>query len=191
MDQGGKMPMYGSRNVQITRYIPNTMPINPYLYFNSPVRQQPFAYNSMMQGIPGMNWNLMGDSHSQQNTQVLQQMNPYYSQYQSYQGYQIPTQNQKMSYSQAVLQNPLHLEEDYYVTNQSQASLNGYPTMNPYPKGSLHPKQPSGMKSVLNSFKSQDGSLDINKMIDTAGQMMNAVSQVSSVVKGLGGMFKA
>jgi hypothetical protein len=28
-------------------------------------------------------------------------------------------------------------------------------------------------------------------MVDTAGQMVNAVSQVSSVVKGFGGMFKA
>jgi len=31
----------------------------------------------------------------------------------------------------------------------------------------------------------------LNKMVDTAGQMVNAVSQVSSVVKGFGGMFKA
>ena len=70
-------------------------------------------------------------------------------------------------------------------------STNGYPYMNPYPKGIFLSKQPSGVKTVLNSFKSQDGSLDINKMVDTAGQMMNAVSQVSSVVKGFGGMFKA
>jgi len=42
----------------------------------------------------------------------------------------------------------------------------------------------------MNSFKGQDGSLDINKMVDTAGTMMNAVSQVSSMVKGLGGIIK-
>ncbi len=43
---------------------------------------------------------------------------------------------------------------------------------------------------ILNSFKSQDGTVDINKMVNTAGQMMNAVTQVSSLVKGFGGMFK-
>jgi len=42
----------------------------------------------------------------------------------------------------------------------------------------------------MNSFKTQDGTFDVNKMVDTAGQMMNAVTQVSSMVKGLGGMFK-
>jgi hypothetical protein len=52
------------------------------------------------------------------------------------------------------------------------------------------PKQPGGMNSLMNSFKSQDGSVDFNKMMNTAGQMMNAVTQVTSLVKGLGGMFK-
>ena len=62
--------------------------------------------------------------------------------------------------------------------------------MNPYPKQSFLPKQPSGVQSIMNSFKSQDGSLDLNKMMDTAGSMVNAVSQVSSMVKGLGGIIK-
>jgi hypothetical protein len=65
-----------------------------------------------------------------------------------------------------------------------------YQNMNPYPHQAFLPKQPSGFQSVMNSFKSQDGNLDINKMIDTAGQMMNAVNQVSSMVKGLGGILK-
>ncbi len=77
------------------------------------------------------------------------------------------------------------------MNSQQQMAPNGVSYMNPYPKGSSLAKQPTGMKSVLNSFKGQDGSLDINKMVDTAGQMMNAVNQVSSVVKGFGGMFKA
>ncbi|AEH53575.1 conserved hypothetical protein [Heyndrickxia coagulans 2-6] len=41
----------------------------------------------------------------------------------------------------------------------------------------------------MNSFKSQDGSIDFNKMVNTAGQMINAINQVSSMVKGLGGLF--
>jgi hypothetical protein len=43
----------------------------------------------------------------------------------------------------------------------------------------------------MNSFKSQDGTVDVNKMVNTAGQMVNAVTQVSSIVKGIGGIFKA
>lgn len=94
------------------------------------------------------------------------------------------------SFSQSLFQNPLNTQEDYYGNNQQTVPLNPYPYMHPYPKASFLMKQPQGMKSVLNSFKSQDGSLDINKMVDTAGQMMNAVTQVSSVVKGLSGMLK-
>ncbi|MGG0847634.1 YppG family protein [Peribacillus simplex] len=62
---------------------------------------------------------------------------------------------------------------------------------NPYPKQQFMQKpQPSGIKSVMNQFKTQDGSMDITKMMNTAGQMMNTVSQVSSMVKGVGGFFK-
>ncbi|MBO1000092.1 hypothetical protein IOC57_20425 [Bacillus sp. SD075] len=62
---------------------------------------------------------------------------------------------------------------------------------NPYPKQQFMQKpQPSGFKSVMNQFKTQDGSMDITKMMNTAGQMMNTVSQVSSMVKGVGGFFK-
>lgn len=62
---------------------------------------------------------------------------------------------------------------------------------NPYPKQQfMYKQQPSGIKSVMNQFKTQDGSVDITKMMNTAGQMMNTVSQVSSMVKGVGGFFK-
>lgn len=97
---------------------------------------------------------------------------------------------QNGSPGQHVFQNPLKPTEQNGINPQQQIPPN-VPYMNPYPKGSSLAKQPSGMKTVLNSFKAQDGSLDINKMVDTAGQMINAVSQVSSVVKGFGGMFKA
>ena len=50
--------------------------------------------------------------------------------------------------------------------------------------------QPSGFQSVLNQFKTQDGSVDVTKMMNTAGQMVNTFSQMSNVVKGVGGLFK-
>ncbi|MFB9988614.1 YppG family protein [Bacillus benzoevorans] len=117
------------------------------------------------------------------------EMNPHYLQ--GINGFQQESiyQQQNGTQAQHVFQNPLNPSTQNAVHPQQQMGSNPY--MNPYPKGSVMAKQPSGMKTVLNSFKSQDGSLDINKMVDTAGQMINAVSQVSSVVKGFGGMFKA
>ncbi|WP_368086638.1 YppG family protein [Bacillus sp. cl95] len=89
-----------------------------------------------------------------------------------------------------MFQNPLQPQDDllhpYYQHHQKPVS-----NANPYPKQATMNKQGSSGKSILNSFKSQDGSVDLNKMMDTAGQMMNAVNQVSSLVKGLGSMFKA
>jgi len=35
-------------------------------------------------------------------------------------------------------------------------------------------KNTGGLSSVINQFKTQEGSIDFNKMIDTAGQMMNS-----------------
>ncbi|MDQ0271036.1 YppG family protein [Cytobacillus purgationiresistens] len=107
----------------------------------------------------------------------------------TYQGYEMNhTTGQYSANTQNVFQNPLAPEEETVSKNpQSQSS---YPYMNPYPKQSFVAKQPSGVQSIMNSFKSQDGSLDFNKMMDTAGQMMNAVNQMSSMVKGVGGFFK-
>jgi hypothetical protein len=103
--------------------------------------------------------------------------------YQSYSPHQSAYQNQ-------FFQNPLQPEEKTY--SQQQGGYNEYPGMtNPYPKGSFMVKPPSsGVGTIMNSFKSQDGSLDFNKMMNTAGQMMSAMNQVSSMFKGLGGMFK-
>lgn len=98
-------------------------------------------------------------------------------------------QHKQQNPIQSIFQNPLDPEPDQnYAQSKQHYSVNPY--MNPYPKQSFIAKQPSGVKSIMNSFKGQDGSLDINKMVDTAGTMMNAVSQVSSMVKGLGGIIK-
>lgn len=94
---------------------------------------------------------------------------------------------------QSLFKNPLQPVEEPKMMYQNQYPVNGIPNMNQnaYPKQSFIPKQSSGINTIMNSFKSQDGSLDFNKMFDTAGQMMNAVTQVSTMVKGLGGIFKA
>lgn len=164
-------------------YYPNRMVLNGQ--FN--IRQQPFQINNHLQQ---WNWNpFQGQipyfnfpQHLNANSYPSQGFNgyePYYYQNHS---------NQKNSHS--LFQNPLHSwDEPIDQTPHSQA-FNSATFMNPYPKQSYIPQQSIGMKSIINSFKSQDGSLDINKMIDTAGQMMNAVNQVSGLVKGFGGIFK-
>jgi hypothetical protein len=43
----------------------------------------------------------------------------------------------------------------------------------------------------MNSFKNKDGNLDLNKMFDTAGQVMNTMNQMGSLFKGMTQMFKA
>jgi hypothetical protein len=89
---------------------------------------------------------------------------------------------------QSLFKNPLEPKDNYF--NQHLNS-NQYPmNYNPYPKPNTLPRPNGGLGTIMNSFKGQDGNLDINKMMNTAGQMMNAVSQVSAMVKGLGGMFK-
>ena len=181
--------MYGpmSRNVRSHRYNPMS-----FQSMSSEMRQQqtyPF-----IQGIYGpqpLNWDPYLNVAPSQNNPSLS----YFAQpAQSVQGFQqmpMYQQHSNPSYAQSVFQNPLMQPKNHSTQKQQMNASNGHPYMNPYPKASFLTKPPSGMKSVLNSFKSQDGSIDINKMVDTAGQMVNAVSQVSSVVKGFGGMFKA
>lgn len=96
---------------------------------------------------------------------------------------------QKQNVSHLLFENPLQPQNEALYGGYYQPEL-PYQNMNPYPQQAFLPKQPGGFQSIMNSFKSQDGNLDINKMVDTAGQMMNAVTQVSSMVKGLGGILK-
>ncbi|MCC3358368.1 YppG family protein [Bacillus sp. REN16] len=63
------------------------------------------------------------------------------------------------------------------------------PYQNPYPTG-MGQTQQKGGGGILNQFKKKDGTIDVNKMMDTAGQMVGAVNQVNSLVKGLTKTFK-
>jgi hypothetical protein len=68
-------------------------------------------------------------------------------------------------------------------------SFSPYPT--PYPKPHSPAKQQApGWQSIMSQFKTQDGTFDINKMMNTMGQMVNAVNQVSAMIKGLSQTFK-
>jgi hypothetical protein len=66
------------------------------------------------------------------------------------------------------------------------------PFMNPYPTQTQTNKaQSSQVQTFMNQFKGQDGNVDMKKMMDTAGQMMNTVNQLNGMVKGIAATFKA
>ena len=165
--------MFGRRN-KPNAYQPqfweNQLHQDPYnLYGNNQGlnRQQPLPqqyYNQYWNPMPG-NWhNQYMPSNYAVNPNM--QVNPQWSQ-----PHMAP--DYKNNYSKMLFQNPLQPQDDpiygYYNPQQD------YQNFNPYPQQAFMPKQPTGVQSIMNSFKSQDGNLDVNKMVDTAGQMMNAV----------------
>jgi hypothetical protein len=142
-------------------------PQPPYLPYQQPMPGNPYTHPAMQpyQMMPGNQ-----GGHGQF---------PYYS--------QTPDQGFSNPYMPPIFDNPLHPITD----NNGNPGYKSQ-TANPYPKGNYSPRPPQGgFNNVMNSFKSQDGSIDFNKMMNTAGQMMNAVNQVSSMFKGLGGLFKS
>ncbi|AIE60503.1 YppG family protein [Bacillus methanolicus] len=157
-----------------------------YPYF-SPAPGFDFS-NQRIVPYAGLNQSMYWNPYAYQQ-QFAPATNPIHSPYGNHQNYANPYNGQQ-SYSNILFQNPLQPAEEGNLQPYSQ-QINPYPVANPYPKFQYLTKQPSGVQSIINSFKTQDGSIDFNKMINTTGQMMNAVTQVSSMIKGLGGMFKA
>jgi hypothetical protein len=155
-------------NGSIQPYYPAQPEYNPYphTYLQQPV-ENPFFYDSQ------------------------QAQNPYmYQQQPAIPGANYPSNPPfppHQMYHQANTFNPF---ENPLQPKPNQSVANG--GANPYPKQAFMQKaKPTGVQSVLNQFKTQDGSIDLNKMVNTAGQMMNTVNQVSSLVKGVGSVFKA
>ena len=189
------------------------MPTNPYWPTNEYRAGYPGEYQPQIQ-TQG-NWG-MDAVYSQQmipyegfpayqpyyDNQLYQQptLNPYYMEqfsggmpvpymqdqqtYSGYQGQEITNQYQKQQVNP--FQNPLYSKDEDYLAQQANT-----PITHPYPKQSFMQKnQGSNFSSVLNQFKTQEGSIDFNKMIDTAGMMLNSMNQVSNLVKGVGSIFK-
>jgi hypothetical protein len=108
--------------------------------------------------------------------------------------YQQPYQNQYQQPYQQIYQQPYQSSFQPYYGNSS-GNMNGQfvntPYSTPYPKPAPNFKQQtSGFQTVISQFKKSDGQLDVNKMMDTAGQMMSAVNQMGGLFKGVTSMFK-
>ncbi|WP_258535736.1 YppG family protein [Bacillus sp. 03113] len=183
----GRKRMFSSRPEQFSYRNQYRPQINNYSnYYPYHFREQPYP------GMGGMSyWSYQGQIPY--SPYLQKEPFPQQSIYQTpYQYPQNVNQYAFQSNQHSVFHNPLQPKEEPIQNKYQQEPVGGgYPYMNPYPKPSFLPKQPSGMQSIMNSFKTQEGSFDFNKVMDTAGMMMNAVNQVSGLVKGFGGFFKA
>lgn len=151
-------------------------PVSPYPNFQTPYQnfQTPYSnsYFQPQEAMPPYYQSIHGGLNFHQSAYQPSYASPF-----------LGGKNQIKS----IFQNPLEPKDPYAQQMQMPNHAMNY---NPYPKPNVVPRPNGGIGSIMNSFKGQDGNIDLNKMVNTAGQMMNAVSQVSAMVKGLGGMFK-
>lgn len=179
-------PLNGQYNFPHAQTMYNeNFPVNLSLY-DSYSQHEGFPSNSGYSPMPGHN----GYTHVNNSNDITNGYMPMHPQAQ-YGGQSLVPhlhplyQGGQKSLSQggySPFANPLQAKKEQSMTAQ-------YP--NPYPKQAFMQKsQPSGFQSIMNQFKTQDGSIDVTKMMNTAGQMMGTVNQVQSMVKGLGGIFK-
>ncbi|MEK3886065.1 YppG family protein [Bacillus sp. FSL K6-3431] len=99
-----------------------------------------------------------------------------------------PYENMPKGYGHDLFQNPLQPNDGYFYGNHNPQTGNQQ-------GNAQKPKFPGSQtgghfNSILNSFKSQNGTLDVNKMVNTTGQLVNALNQVSTMAKGIGAFFK-
>ncbi|XBP81963.1 YppG family protein [Bacillus velezensis] len=84
-----------------------------------------------------------------------------------------------------------HMQQPFAPPPPQTAMPGGQPGfVNPYPVPRPNQQQSSQFSGILSQFKKTNGQFDFNKMMDTTGQMVSAVNQVGSLVKGLTSIFK-
>lgn len=155
---------------------------NPNRIFHQPFSPQ--YYSNPLNGF------MMHSSYgpAQSRPEMYSNYTPYSAGFHPYINYHPTYENNIKGYGHSLFQNPLQPTEEYFYGKPDPkfAFQHGNPLKNNFSGN----KQGSNSNSILNSFKSQDGTYDINKMVNTTGQLVNALSQVSSMAKGIGGFFK-
>jgi hypothetical protein len=111
--------------------------------------------------------------------------------------YQYPYQgNQQPFFGNYYHPYPIQNNQPYhysFIFGQSPMTGPGFtPFQMPYPNQGPRPVHApkGGFQSILNQFKTKDGNYDLNKMMSTAGQMMNTMNQLNGMVKQVGSFFK-
>ncbi|WP_017473803.1 YppG family protein [Amphibacillus jilinensis] len=57
-------------------------------------------------------------------------------------------------------------------------------------QGTAMGQQPQSNKGVMGYFQNNEGQLDFDKVLNTAGQVANTYQQFTPIVKGIGSFFK-
>lgn len=84
---------------------------------------------------------------------------------------------------------PNHINSDPFQplpADGQQMSSNQQPHTNYYPQGAT-PKQ---MSNLLTQFQNPEGQLDVDKMLNTVGQLANTYHQVAPIVKQVSSLIK-
>jgi hypothetical protein len=188
-------------NPYFQQYNPNNQFMNVSEHFNSDFQQQ--------QSIPQNNQNQfyidpkVGNMHPYFYNQHLNTNNmpanyEYFNNNNNQfnpNGYQYPVVQQPLNQNyqnnnQQHSQQQVQWNNDFWPNPNiiNRPPNNMYP-QNLYPKSSTQKSKTNSSSGFLTHFKSSDGSLDINKMMNTAGTMVNTVNQISSMVKSFGAFF--
>lgn len=110
--------------------------------------------------------------------------NEYYQQMHHHSAYQYPYMQQENPFQ--VQQQPLA----FYPPNRPQSQpLGGMGPTYPYPTQKQAKAKKSVQPNIMSQFKASDGNYDINKMLNTAGTMVNTMNQITGMVKQVGGFF--
>lgn len=152
-------------------------------------RAQP--YQNMYQQPAGYFYPQQIQPLQQPSPQQIQSLQPPYPQ--QIQPLQQPPYHQQGQYPQQFYPNQEygHVQQPFAPPPPQAAMPGGQPGfVNPYPVPRPNQQQSSQFSGILSQFKKTNGQFDFNKMIDTTGQMVSAVNQVGSLVKGLTNIFK-
>ncbi|MEC3656236.1 MULTISPECIES: YppG family protein [Bacillus] len=154
-------------------------------------RAQP--YQNMYQQPAGYFYPQQIQPLQQPNQQQMQPLQPQPYPQQIQQPLQQPPYHQQGQFPPQFYPNQEygHMQQPY-TPAPPQAGMPGGPPgfVNPYPVPRPNQQQPSQFSGILSQFKKTNGQFDFNKMIDTTGQMVSAVNQVGSLVKGFTSIFK-
>ncbi|WP_045927219.1 YppG family protein [Bacillus siamensis] len=154
-------------------------------------RAQP--YQNMYQQPAGYFYPQQIQPLQQPNQQQMQPLQPQPYPQQIQQPLQQPPYHQQGQFPPQFYPNQEygHMQQPY-TPAPPQAGMPGGPPgfVNPYPVPRPNQQQSSQFSGILSQFKKTNGQFDFNKMIDTTGQMVSAVNQVGSLVKGFTSIFK-
>jgi len=116
------------------------------------------------------------------------QQNGVFEGQQIYQNQQLPQQMHQFPFQQQPFPFQQHPQMGPFVEPMMQGPYKPYPTN---PKGvNGNNTQQNQFASIFNQFKSDNGTYDVSKMMNTAGQFMNTMNQVGGLFKQVGFLFK-